>query len=108
VGISVTLLLILGLACWRLTRLVTADDFPLIAKPREWVIGEDGTAHEGRWYHWFGELISCYWCASGWISLGLTGLAASTALARPWQGWLVIWWAVWAVSCLISNRIEVR
>jgi hypothetical protein len=105
---TVTLLLTLGLACWRLTHLVTADEFPLIARPREWVVGTDGTKHEGRWFYWFGELISCYWCASGWISLGLTALAASSELRYPWQLWAVLWCGVWAISCLISNRIEVR
>src|SRR5688572_2007769 len=76
------LIIVAGLACYRATRLVVLDDFPLVAVPRRWIIGdpyhiydhESGEwrperRHEGRWFYWFGELISCPWCASGWIAL---------------------------------------
>lgn len=113
------LLIYTGLSTYRLTRLVVEDDFPLVAVPRRWVVGEPGhwnaeqtewipaeNLHEGRWFYWFGELITCPWCASGWISLGLVALVA----ASPSQGtaveWLLLWFATWAVGSTLAAKIR--
>lgn len=54
--------LLLFLVVYRVTRFVAADAFPLIAIPREWVIGKLGDDH------WFSYLITCMWCASVYIA----------------------------------------
>jgi hypothetical protein len=56
--------LLLGLVVYRVTRFVAADAFPLIAVPREWVIGKLGDDH------WFAYLITCMWCASVYVAAG--------------------------------------
>lgn len=100
------LLLFTGLATFRLTRLVVRDDFPLVRIPRERVIGKDGDQHLGRWYEPFGELISCHWCASGWISLALTvGVALLTPLDAPVMDWVLLWWATWAVGSATADKV---
>ena len=109
------LLVFTGAATFRLTRLVVKDDFPLIAVPRRWVIGEQywdedsqtwsAPKHHDTWYFWFGELISCHWCASGWISLGITGLVAlGTDKPGSFVEWLLLWWASWAVGAVAADR----
>jgi hypothetical protein len=50
---------------------------------------------------WLAELISCPWCASGWIAAGVTaGTWAVVGLPVP----LLVWPAVWAVGALIAAQ----
>lgn len=113
------LIAVAGLACFRLTRLVVTDDFPLVAVPRRWIIGDpyhtyDHEAgewqperrHEGRWFYWFGELISCPWCASGWVALAeIIGLALFTDRHAPLVDWGLTWIAVWAIGSTMAAKI---
>ena len=63
---------------------------------------------ENRWVerktwspHWLAELLSCPWCASGWVALAVTaGVWATVGLAVP----LLVWPAVWAVGALIAAQ----
>ncbi len=112
------LLVFLGLATFRLTRLIVADDFPLVAVPRRWVVGDpEGiwdpdrqqwlpeNKHQGRWYHWFGELISCPWCASGWVSLALVcAVAWWTPRDAALVDWLLLWWAAWGIGAVTAAK----
>lgn len=51
--------------------------------------------------HWLAELLSCPWCASGWVAAGVTaGVWATVGLPVP----LLVWPAVWAVGALISAQ----
>jgi hypothetical protein len=119
-GSWLVLLVFTGLATFRLTRFVVRDDFPLIAVPRRWVVGETNhtydheqqkwlpeNKHEGRWWYWFGELVSCHWCASGWIALGITFVAA---LATGWDVsigmWFLLWVATWALGSVLADRLS--
>ena len=44
--------------------------------------------------HWLAELISCPWCASGWIAAGVTaGTWAVVGLPVPLLGWPAVWGA---------------
>lgn len=58
--------------------------------------------HRKRWVpFWLAELLSCPWCASGWVALGVTaGVWASVGLPVP----LLVWPAVWAVGALIAAQ----
>jgi hypothetical protein len=55
-----------------------------------------------RWSpFWLAELISCPWCASGWVALAVTaGTWATVGLAVPF----LVWPAVWAVGALIAAQ----
>jgi hypothetical protein len=50
---------------------------------------------------WLAELISCPWCASGWVALGVTaGTWAVVGLPVP----LLVWLAVWAAGALLAAQ----
>jgi hypothetical protein len=50
---------------------------------------------------WLAELISCPWCASGWVALAVTsGTWAWVGLPVP----VLVWFAVWAVGALIAGQ----
>lgn len=98
------LLVYTGLATYRLTRLVVEDDFPPIRWLRELVVGADGHRHAGTRYEWFGELVSCHWCASGWVALGATGVATLVEDAQL-ATWALLWTATWAVGAVLADRL---
>lgn len=51
--------------------------------------------------YWLAELLSCPWCASGWIALTVTaGTWAVVGLPVP----LLVWPAVWAAGALIAAQ----
>lgn len=53
---------------------------------------------------WLADLVSCPWCASGWIALAVTAYAWA---ALDWFGWTLalLWWmAVWAGASLIASK----
>lgn len=89
-------LTILTVTCYSITRLIVTDDFWIFSKPREWIKANfppEDTVFNGkkpphrkpeqykrlpnnRDYvvlegHWLGELISCPWCSSFYVALGL-------------------------------------
>ena len=51
--------------------------------------------------HWLADLLSCPWCASGWVALGVTaGTWAVVGLPVP----LLVWLAVWAMGALLAGQ----
>lgn len=66
----------------------------------------DGVQHRWntrrRWSpFWLAELISCPWCASGWVALAVTaGVWATVGLPVPF----LVWPAVWAVGALVAAQ----
>lgn len=66
--------------------------------------GGDILIHASRWKKspfWLGDLVSCPWCVSAYVSLVLVG---GTAL---WVGLpvpLLMWLAVWGSSALLASR----
>lgn len=51
--------------------------------------------------YWLAELLSCPWCASGWIALAVTGgVWAVVGLAMP----VLVWLAVWALGALLAGQ----
>lgn len=71
-----------------------------------WTRDEDGEiqvfiAHSKRSPHWLAELLSCPWCASGWVALVVTaGVWATVGLPVP----VLVWLAVWAAGALIAAQ----
>lgn len=50
---------------------------------------------------WLAELLSCPWCASGWIAAGVTaGTWAVVGLPVP----LLVWPAMWAAGALLAAQ----
>jgi len=50
---------------------------------------------------WLAELLSCPWCASGWVAAGVTaGMWAVVGLPVP----LLVWPAVWAAGALLAAQ----
>lgn len=88
----------LGFATYRATRLIVKDSFPPIAGPRQWIERRTlGTHLEA-----VGDLVTCHFCASGWVSLALVaGLDWLTAWPVPLP--LVMWLAVWGVGAMIAH-----
>ena len=66
-----------ALATYRLTRLITEDEFPPVAHLRERVLERFGPLH------WASYLVTCPFCMSVWIG---TGVVLARKLARrPWS-----------------------
>ncbi len=118
------LLIVMSLATYRLTRLTVRDTFPPVLWVRDRLAGgwrpltepemEKGLSgvdvdgvkqtyvRRAKWSpYWLAELVSCSWCASGWISLAVTaGTWGAVGLPVP----LLIWPAVWAAGSLLASR----
>lgn len=110
------LLIFTGLSTYRLTRLVVEDDFPPIAVPRRWITGEAyWVEDEQKWHypheqaswprHWLGDLITCPWCAGGWISLGLVVAVATSNQTGTWVEWFLLWTAAWALGSTAAAKV---
>lgn len=145
------LLVVMSIATYRLTRLITKDDFPPVLwlrdrlvggwRPlteKEWEVvrsphrgmpskdvelspdalrlgqvtsidyGEPRGTQESRYVvrsswvpGWLAELLSCPWCASGWVALALTtGTAVTVGVPAP----VLVWPAVWGAGALLASR----
>jgi len=107
---SLALLLFgLVLATFRVTRLVTRDDFPPVlwlrtrvvrARPDRSRQTPDGwvTTH---W--WLGELVTCLWCASAYVSAALV-YAAWLLVGMPLP--VLVWLAVWGGGAFLADLRE--
>jgi Protein of unknown function (DUF1360) len=93
------LYLALAVTSFRLTWLVTRDAFPPIAKPRERIVKATSFTH----WEWFGDLISCHWCASGWLSLGVV-LLTDVWLSVPAPA--LAWGVAWAGAAVIAETLS--
>jgi Protein of unknown function (DUF1360) len=50
---------------------------------------------------WLADLLSCPWCASGWVSLALVvAVAFTVGVPAP----LLVWPATWALGALLASR----
>lgn len=109
------ILILLGLATHRATRLITRDALPLIAVPRErfvgrWAAYDEPAEMKGVGIHPKGTNIimrslaylwECDWCTSVWVS-GILTLTTSQLINLPLP-WLV-WPAVSSIAGLIAQR----
>lgn len=102
------LLVVMTLATYRLTRLLVTDAFPPIRWVRNKLAGgwagpdQDVPIYRAPWSpQWLADLVSCSWCASGWVSLGIVlGSAATIGVPAP----ILVWPAVWAGGALLAAQ----
>ncbi|MDQ0217467.1 DUF1360 domain-containing protein [Peribacillus cavernae] len=110
---NLTVIILLGLAAFRLTRLIVYDKIteflrrPFFDEIEE--TGEDGvveiylTPRIGGVRGWVGELLSCYWCTGVWVSMLLAGLYVyQTSIGN----YAVIVLAIAAISSIIETIIS--
>jgi Protein of unknown function (DUF1360) len=72
-----TQLLLMAATAWRLTHLITADQFPPIRWGRERL-----SAHAPEW---IGDLVTCAYCAGVWVAALIVGAAELVGpVPRPW------------------------
>jgi hypothetical protein len=92
------LLMLDSLATYRLTRLAVKDSLPLLAGPRQWVERRTlGTRLES-----LGDLVTCHWCASGWIAMAVVGYHRRQLRAAQVDP-VTFWLATWAVGAMLAH-----
>ncbi|OCA84239.1 sporulation protein [Bacillus sp. FJAT-27225] len=104
---TLNILLIIGLASFRLTRLLVFDKIAeFIRAPfiEEVIEGDEvySVPRKGPIRSWIGKLLSCYWCTGVWVSAGL--LASYVFLPKAGIAVIVIF-AVAAISGIIETII---
>ena len=103
------ILLVLGLAVFRLTRLIVFDKImEPFRRPFFSEIEEKDELGKVEIYlipkekgirNWIGELLSCYWCTGFWVSVGLTFLYMTHSVV----GEMIIFiFAIAAIGSLIE------
>lgn len=105
------LVILVMLTTYRITRLVIADTFPPIEKPRVWLINywwpdEDWkTTHPNAVPNWgklgwsFRYLFTCPWCMSVWVG-GPLIIAVDQWYDVP------VPWLVWAASSAVTGLLS--
>lgn len=90
------IVILVCLGTHRATRIVTYDQFPLIAIPREYITNwfdpaphwreerPDARPHWGWVGRSLGYLVECDWCVSIWVGAGLTWLTYLYPLQLQW------------------------
>jgi hypothetical protein len=116
------LFVVLSLATFRITWLVTKDDFPPIFYARKWIQTRrpgavrvparvhvrhtDNNLYGAEPYFdfwWLGELVSCVWCASAYVAGGLVLIVwLLHGLPLP----LLWWFAVWGSGAFLANLAQ--
>lgn len=121
------------LTTYRLTRFVTKDSFPLVAKPREWIQAKWDPFDDKNWDHWYERtkserddiaiklkelkniprpnivrksiayLVTCPWCVSIYIGAGVAWFYV-WALGGTWPYGALIWLSSSAVTGLLAQR----
>jgi Protein of unknown function (DUF1360) len=105
--------LLLGLAAFRLTRLIVFDQIMApLRRPFFTEIEEKDEEGKTEIYiipkekglrHWIGELLSCYWCTGVWVSVCLTFLYT---LQSQVGEFLILLLAVAAIGSLIEVLVS--
>lgn len=126
------LLLPMALTTYRLTRLVVADTFPPALWLRDRLVGgwrpltekewerlrssaskpwkttaiddvENRWVQRARWVpHWLADLLSCPFCASGWIGMAVVAATwfAPAGASIP----VLCWFSVWALGGILAAQ----
>ncbi|RFU64106.1 DUF1360 domain-containing protein [Peribacillus glennii] len=112
-NINLTILILLGLASFRLTRLIVFDKIteflrsPFFDEIEE--IAEDGTSEvylipkKTGLKRWLGELLSCYWCTGIWVSMFL---AALHLFGPTFGDYIIFVLAIAAIGSIIETFVS--
>lgn len=84
--------LLIGLATYRLWRLVAEDN--ILDGPRDRLYDRV----DGPVSRWFADMVSCVWCLGFWIAGGMT---ATAALAYDWD--LLVSLVVWVAASAVAG-----
>lgn len=112
-NIDLLTFIILGLACFRLTRLIVFDKITeFIRKPFFDEIEEENEDGIVELYYlpkstpikkFIGELLSCYWCTGVWISAAvITGYLFLPALFVP----IILVFAVAGLAAIVESVVQ--
>ncbi len=84
--LSLSMLVILGLACARLWRFASQDDMPLIVKIRAAVLGSTEVTPDVTHYRrpTLAHLVNCPWCLGSYLSIGAFALARFSPSVAVW------------------------
>ena len=85
------LLIIVALASYRVTRLITTDTFPPIESVRNRI--------ENKAPEWIADLITCSWCVGFWVSV----VASVGFFHANWVGPVAAPFALSAIIGLLSR-----
>jgi hypothetical protein len=108
-------LLLLALAVYRVTRLITTDSltapwredlvyrFPPRVEPMRAPDGSEIPGSARSVPHWVVRLVHCDWCVSIWTSLALTLAAHFAGLLDSWQLAGFVWLAASSAAGLLSR-----
>lgn len=88
-------LIIYSLAAFRITRLITRDSLPPMARLRDHVLNRWGNSP-------WSELIVCPWCMGFWVSLGAVAVASTPA--HHVGQWVAVPLAMSAIIGMIASR----
>lgn len=110
---DLTIIILLGLASFRLTRLIVFDKITeFIRRPFFDEVEEqeaDGTIEiylipkKSGVKGWVGELLSCYWCTGIWVSMLLAGLHLYQSTVGEY---IIIVLAIAAIGSIIETVIS--
>lgn len=89
---------------WKIVRQASPDERPFRMADVDHGAGPVASRWVDRWKwvpSWLAALLSCSWCASGWISLAVVVMVAFTiGVPAP----VLVWPAVWAAGALIAAQ----
>jgi hypothetical protein len=107
-GFSLEAILIIGLASFRLTRLICFDKITeFIRSPFFDEVNEDGevflVVKPKGIRKWLGELLSCYWCTGIWVS---TFLVAGHILFSSFFNPFILILAIAGIASVIETIIS--
>lgn len=95
------LFILASLAAFRITRLITTDTFPLVAKPRAALLRRYGTSS-------WSELLTCTYCLGAWIALGILALLKWLGYAHLTWGQVLLIWPALAGAQALLNALDSR
>lgn len=90
--------LVVALVCitvYRITRLVTIDEFPPVKLVRDTVISRFG--EDSSWAY----LVECPWCASVYVG-------AAVVAATAWVAGLPVPWLVWPATSAVTGWLAMK
>ncbi len=123
------MVILVWLTVYRLTRLITADAFPLFERPRTWLQAHWDPFSDADWQAYrklnregqqricdalgikhvtetkraVAYLFSCAWCVSVWMAAGVVGVVmVFSDLSWLWS--VLLWFSASAMTGLIAQR----